>query len=99
MLETVGAKSLEALMAETLPSSIRQKTLLDIDPALSEPEAGRLLEALTAADLAPALAGALLAALRAKGVVAEELRGFAGAMRSLARKPAPPAPTTTTSNV
>jgi len=39
MLETVGAKSLEALMAETLPSSIRQKTLLDIDPALSEPEA------------------------------------------------------------
>src|ERR1700684_1244721 len=59
--------------------------------ALSEAEAGRLLEALTAADLAPALAGALLCALRAKGVVAAELRGFAGAMRALARKPALPA--------
>jgi anthranilate phosphoribosyltransferase len=55
--------------------------------ALSEIEAARLLEQLTAADLAPALAGALLAAMRAKGVVAAELRGFAGAMRSLARKP------------
>jgi anthranilate phosphoribosyltransferase len=59
--------------------------------ALSEPEAARLLERLTAADLSPALAGALLAALRAKGVVAAELRGFAGAMRSLARRPALPA--------
>src|SRR5271168_29497 len=58
--------------------------------ALSEAEAGGLLEALTAADVAPALAGALLSALRAKGVVAEELRGFAGAMRALARKPALP---------
>jgi anthranilate phosphoribosyltransferase len=36
----------------------------------------------------PALAGALLAAIRAKGVVAEELRGFALGMRSLARRPA-----------
>jgi anthranilate phosphoribosyltransferase len=59
--------------------------------ALSEAEAARLLEQLTAPDLAPALAGALLAAVRAKGVVAAELRGFAGAMRSLARKPALPA--------
>jgi anthranilate phosphoribosyltransferase len=58
---------------------------------LSEVEAARLLEALTAADLAPALAGALLCALRAKGVVAAELRGFAAAMRALARKPALPA--------
>jgi glycine dehydrogenase len=39
MLETVGAKSLEALMAETLPSSIRQKAPLDIGVALSETEA------------------------------------------------------------
>ena len=40
----------------------------------------------------PALAGALLAALRAKGVTADELRGFARAMRALARRPAiPPA--------
>jgi anthranilate phosphoribosyltransferase len=59
--------------------------------ALSEAEAGRLLESLTAPDLAPVLAGALLAALRAKGVVAAELRGFAGAMRALALKPALPA--------
>ncbi len=39
MLETVGAKSLNALMAETLPSSIRQKTPLDLGAALSETEA------------------------------------------------------------
>ncbi len=46
---------------------------------------------LTAPDLAPAMAGALLAALRAKGVTADEVRGFAGAMRALARKPNLPA--------
>src|SRR5438445_6786093 len=39
MLETVGAKSLAALMGQTLPSSIRQKTPLDIGRALSETEA------------------------------------------------------------
>src|SRR6266404_478662 len=39
MLETVGAKSLNALMDETLPSSIRQKTPLDLGAALSETEA------------------------------------------------------------
>jgi glycine dehydrogenase len=39
MLDSVGAKSLEALMGETLPSSIRQKVRLDIGPALSETEA------------------------------------------------------------
>ena len=33
------------------------------------------------------MAGALLAALRSKGVVADELRGFARAMRKLARRP------------
>src|ERR1700733_9424681 len=53
---------------------------------LDESEAARLLELLTAPDLAPAMAGALLAALRAKGVTPAEVRGFAGAMRSLARK-------------
>ena len=36
MLETVGAKSLDALMAETLPSSIRQRAPLDLGPPLSE---------------------------------------------------------------
>src|SRR3979490_1787695 len=39
MLEAVGAKSLDALMGETLPSSIRQKTPLHLGPALSETEA------------------------------------------------------------
>jgi anthranilate phosphoribosyltransferase len=54
---------------------------------LSEAEAGNLLSGLTDADLAPAMAGALLAALRAKGVTAAELRGFARRMRALARRP------------
>jgi anthranilate phosphoribosyltransferase len=57
---------------------------------LTESEAAALLELLTTPDVAPAMAGALLAALRAKGVTAAEVRGFAGAMRSLARKPALP---------
>ena len=39
MLETVGASSLKALMAETLPSSIRQKAPLDLGPPLGETEA------------------------------------------------------------
>src|SRR5438445_9350949 len=39
MLETVGAKTLNALMAETLPSSIRRKAPLDLGRALSETEA------------------------------------------------------------
>jgi glycine dehydrogenase len=39
MLETVGAKSLAALMDETLPSSIRQQAPLDLGTALSETEA------------------------------------------------------------
>src|ERR1700710_148346 len=39
MLESVGAKSLEALMAETLPASIRQKAPLDLGTPLSEVEA------------------------------------------------------------
>jgi anthranilate phosphoribosyltransferase len=58
---------------------------------LAEREAGELLVALTTPELAPALAGALLAALRAKGVTAAELRGFALAMRTLARRPQLPA--------
>src|ERR1700723_234412 len=39
MLETVGARSLNALMAETLPASIRQKSPLDVGLPLSETEA------------------------------------------------------------
>jgi anthranilate phosphoribosyltransferase len=59
---------------------------------LDESQAGALLGVLTGSDLAPAMAGALLTALRAKGVTAAEVRGFADAMRSLARKPLLPAP-------
>jgi len=57
---------------------------------LAEAEAAALLTLLTTPEVEPAMAGALLAALRAKGVTAAEVRGFAGAMRSLARKPALP---------
>src|SRR5205814_7106587 len=39
MLETVGAASINALMAQTLPSSIRQQAPLDLGKALSETEA------------------------------------------------------------
>src|SRR6516165_9665582 len=39
MLETVGASSLSALMAETLPATIRQKAPLDLGFALSETDA------------------------------------------------------------
>ena len=57
---------------------------------LSADEAGELLQSLTAPELPPAMGGALLAALRAKGVTAEELRGLATRMRQLARKPVLP---------
>jgi anthranilate phosphoribosyltransferase len=60
---------------------------------LQQAEAGELLIALTDAAVAPAMSGALLAALRSKGITPDEVRGFAGAMRSLARKPQlPPGP-------
>jgi glycine cleavage system P protein (glycine dehydrogenase) len=39
MLETVGASSLKALMAETLPAPIRQKAPLDLGKPFSETEA------------------------------------------------------------
>jgi anthranilate phosphoribosyltransferase len=54
---------------------------------LPEADAQRLLEYLTNPEVPPALAGAVLAALRSKGVVADEVRGFARAMRRLARRP------------
>ncbi|HEY5807642.1 MAG TPA: anthranilate phosphoribosyltransferase [Povalibacter sp.] len=54
---------------------------------LTQDEASQLLIALTDSNTAPAMAGALLMALRAKGVTADELRGFATSMRSLARRP------------
>src|SRR6516164_11865602 len=39
MLQTVGAKSLFSLMADTLPGAIRHKAPLDLGRALSETEA------------------------------------------------------------
>ncbi|KJC62468.1 glycine dehydrogenase [Bradyrhizobium sp. LTSPM299] len=48
MLETVGAASLQVLMSETLPSSIRQQAPLDLGRALSETEALAHMDALAA---------------------------------------------------
>jgi anthranilate phosphoribosyltransferase len=55
---------------------------------LSEDEAAELMEQLTEESLPPAMTGAVLAALRTKGETPDELRGFARAMRRLARRPA-----------
>ncbi|MGA1497830.1 MAG: hypothetical protein ACO38Y_08460, partial [Steroidobacteraceae bacterium] len=58
--------------------------------SLSEDQACELMLAFTDAGMNPAMAGALLAALRAKGPTPAEVRGFARGMRSLARQPALP---------
>lgn len=58
---------------------------------LTEAEAGELLLALTNEATPPAMAGGILIALCAKGVTANELRGFANTMRKLARRPNIPA--------
>jgi len=57
---------------------------------LSQDEAAGLLRELGAGQVDPAMAGALLVALRIKGESAAEIRGFALAMRELARRPALP---------
>jgi anthranilate phosphoribosyltransferase len=57
---------------------------------LSQPEAEELLGILADPATSPAFVGAVLAAMRSKGVVADEVRGFAQAMRRLARRPAIP---------
>ena len=54
---------------------------------LTQSEAEELLGHLTDAELPPAMAGAIIAALTTKGVVADEVRGFALSMRRLARRP------------
>jgi anthranilate phosphoribosyltransferase len=66
--------------------------------ALSEQQAYALMHKLADGELPAALAGALLAGLRAKGETAEEIRGFAKAMRELAVHPRIPegAPTVDT---
>jgi anthranilate phosphoribosyltransferase len=68
-----------------LPRELLEKLLERRD--LTEPEARELLGHLMNAETPPAMSGAVLAALRSKGVVAEELRGFALTMRELARRP------------
>lgn len=59
--------------------------------SLAETEAFALMQKLAEGVMEPALAGALLAGLRAKGETADEIRGFATAMRELAVDPAIPA--------
>ena len=54
---------------------------------LSATEATGILRGLAEPETPAALGGALLAALRAKGITADELRGFAQGMRELARRP------------
>ena len=63
--------------------------LLDRQP-LTEGEASSIMHAMASGDMPPAVAGALLAALRSKGETAEEIRGFATAMRELALHPVIP---------
>ena len=58
---------------------------------LTEQESESMLYAMGAGELAAPLAGGLLAALRAKGEVAAEIRGAARAMRGLAVRPDIPA--------
>ena len=58
--------------------------------SLTETQAFDVMHALAGGDVPPALAGALLAALRAKGETADEIRGFATAMRELAVHPVVP---------
>ncbi|MDG2376773.1 MAG: anthranilate phosphoribosyltransferase, partial [Woeseiaceae bacterium] len=58
--------------------------------SLAESEAGLLMHDLAGGELDAALAGALLAGLRAKGETADEIRGFATAMRELALDPGVP---------
>ena len=66
------------------------KSLLDrlLDGGdLLESEAADLLRALTEDTMPHPMAGAFLAALRLKGETAEEVRGFASAMRELSLSP------------
>jgi len=66
---------------------------------LEESEAHLLMRRFAAGELDPALAGAFLAGLRAKGETAEEVRGFATAMRELAVHPVIPDGTPTVDTV
>lgn len=61
-------------------------SLLDGE-SLAQTQAYHLMHKLAKGEVPPALAGALLAGLRAKGETADEIRGFATAMRELALHP------------
>ncbi len=67
--------------------------------SLSEGQAHELMYKLAEGELPAALAGALLAGLRAKGETADEIRGFATAMRELALHPEIPDGTPTVDTV
>jgi len=67
------------------PKVLLEKLLNGID--LSKVEAADMLGILTDGECPPAMAGALLAALRAKGETPTEILGLAGAMRGIARRP------------
>ena len=69
-----------------LPARKALERLLD-GQNLSESESFELLTQLAEQETHPAMTGAVLTALRAKGVVADELRGFANGMRALALRP------------
>jgi len=66
--------------------------------SLTEQQSYELMHIMAAGEMQPAMAGAFLAGLRAKGETADEIRGFATAMRELAHHPAIPdgAPTVDT---
>ena len=67
--------------------------------SLTEEQAYGLMFKLAEGELPEALAGALLAGLRAKGETADEIRGFANAMRELAIHPEIPEGTPTVDTV
>ncbi|MCH8116814.1 MAG: anthranilate phosphoribosyltransferase [Proteobacteria bacterium] len=67
--------------------------------SMKESEAYALMQKLATGELPDALAGALLASLRAKGETADEIRGFATAMRELAIHPKIPDGTPTVDTV
>jgi anthranilate phosphoribosyltransferase len=74
-------------MSSQLTEARRMLDALLDGRSLSADEARAVLGALTHADTPPALSGALLAALRGKGLTADELRGFAQGMRAAALRP------------
>lgn len=75
----------DARGVSALPADLLERLLTG--RSLAEAEADALLVEMASGRLEPAMAGAVLAALRAKGESAAEIRGFANAMRRLARRP------------